>query len=175
MQGKHLSPTPVLNPEGSIRNFEDFWLDYLVDQPPGARQIILRQDRFFEAYVLTGTLSAAARLANIVYGTAWDWQQKNTHHFRQRLAVAREQFADSLEKIGLDRLQTPAGNRGSDLLLLAFLNAHRPEKWRPNAVATDDTAKVLLARITELAKGNRKVRMSRTDTVEVSRAEEGGS
>ena len=31
-----------------------------------------------------------------------------------------------------DRLKEPQGNRGSDVLLMARLNAERPDKWRPN-------------------------------------------
>ena len=161
-----LPPRPLYQ-EGE--DFNAFWQLYLLSLLPGARQIILRQDRFFEAYALTGTMTDAARASDVIIGTAWSWQERDTHFFRHRLAEAREIFADSLEKIGLERLKTPSGNRGSDLLLMAYLNAHRPEKWRPNAPPQNDTAKELLARLMEVTKGRKRLRLTTTttDTLEV--------
>jgi len=51
--------------------------------------------------------------------------------YRERFQDAVEDFADSLEALALDRVHHPEGKVGSDILLIALLNANRPTKYRP--------------------------------------------
>ena len=66
--------------------------------------------------------------------------------YREKWEHANQQFADSLEKLAFDRIQNPEGNRGSDVLLITMLNAHKPEKYKrmesPNSVASDLVASI---------------------------------
>ena len=165
-----LSPISPTSPKD---DWPAFWLAYTANLTPGALDCIIRQDALLTFYAKCGNLSEAARLAGINHSTPFDWHEKDTHHFRLRLSAAKAEFSDFLEKLGMERLTNPTGNRGSDLLLLAYLNAHRPEKWRPNAQPVNDVAKDLLKALMQAAQdGHRRVKISRTDTVEVEDGDE---
>jgi len=75
--------------------------------------------------------------------------------FRERMHQAQEAFADYLEELGRKRLEQPEGNRGSDVLLMFFLNGLRPHKYRPNPPMTDETAKDLVAELRKLQRSRR--------------------
>ena len=66
-------------------------------------------------------------------------------------------FADHLESMALTRIREPQGNRGSDVLLIAMLNAHRPELYRPaNAPVGESNAVTLLKEWRRVAKEEHK-------------------
>ena len=95
------------------------------------KRIYSRQEAYLIAYAQTGTGSHAIRAAGVSDETARRWQTMDTLHFKARLHDARERFADSLEELALDRVRNPEGKVGSDVLLIALLNANKPSKYRP--------------------------------------------
>ena len=105
-----------------------------------------RQAMFLEAYGRCGTVTQAASESAIGRQTHYDWIAADDG-YRDRFAAAKVTFGDAIEKLAWDRVNSPAGNRGSDMLVVALLNANLPSKYRPNVTVVDNTAKDLLKRL----------------------------
>lgn len=148
-------PTIVTNDDGSVTLAGD-WLETFDDELEAfgidvetcgvvEKQTLVRQQAFLAAYAITGTIVSASKAIGI---TSWEtvhrWRSGNVFGFRERMDKAHQAFGDHLEDIALERINDPTGNRGSDVLLMALLNANRPDKYRPNVIITDDTAKDVL-------------------------------
>ena len=105
-----------------------------------------RQDAFLAAYARLGTIQAAADHVGMHRQGHYRWLDLNEGDYRTRWDAAQQTFNDSLEKLAFDRIQNPEGNRGSDVLLITMLNAHKPEKYKrmesPNSVAADLVASI---------------------------------
>ena len=114
-----------------------------------------RQDRFLEKYTELGRINHSAAATGIHVDTHGDWVRENVGGYRKRWEAAQQAWREALEKRALARIDDPQGNRGSDVLLLAMLNAAWPDKYRPGVIVADDTAKDLLA---ELRKRGRRVK-----------------
>ena len=109
------------------------------------------QRAFIEAFRHHGNVRAAADAVrgsgetgdsrgSLDRSTIYRWR-KNNAEFREAMQAAADDFADGLESRALARIDaadagTGRGNIGSDLLLLAYLNQARPEKWRPSSTGT---------------------------------------
>jgi len=52
----------------------------------------------------------------------------------------------------MNRLKDPKGNQGSDVLLMAMLNARWPERYRKNSEGKDERAKEALQEIRDMHK-----------------------
>ena len=119
-----------------------------------------RQHAFLSAYPLYGSIVATANACGIPVGTCYRWVNPGSSTyvgmaaFHEGYENARKGYADTLEALAWSRVSDPTGNRGSDVLLLALLNANHPAKWRPNVSTISDTdaAKGILA---ELRKASR--------------------
>ena len=106
---------------------------------------IVKQDIALAAYEQVGTLKSGAEACGYGYYAAWQWVQRDTHHFRYRLSLAKEKHADHLEELMHSRLTDPQGNRGSDVLLMFDLKAKRPDVYRelPVILGSDQSREVL--------------------------------
>jgi len=119
-----------------------------------------RQHAFLKAYPLYGSIVATANAIGVPVGTCYRWVSpgsttfKGMELFSEGFKEAQKAFSDTLEALAWSRVSDPSGNRGSDVLLLALLNANHPAKWRPNVstISDTDTAKGILA---ELRKASR--------------------
>jgi len=79
------------------------------------------------------------------------WIAEDSYHFKSRLEHACHSFRERLQDIALSRIEEPQGNRGSDVLLMATLNAHWPEKYRRDSIIVNvDVAKDVLAEVRKL-------------------------
>ena len=105
--------------------------------------LLKRQADFLKAYKEVGTITHAAKIANISRGAVAQWNQLDYEGFRDQFETAKEEFADSLEQMAFQRIQQqkPTDN---PVLLITLLNAHRPDKYRPKPVDVDETAKFIL-------------------------------
>ena len=118
-----------------------------------------RQHAFLAAYPMYGSIVATANAIGVPVGTCYRWVSPGSTTFKgmdlfgEGFKEAQKAFADTLEALAWSRVTDPSGNRGSDVLLLALLNANHPAKWRPNVTISDtDAAKSILA---ELRKASR--------------------
>jgi hypothetical protein len=97
---------------------------------------------FLAAYAETGTITAAAKLANISRHTHYDWM-KADEEYRVAFADAEEKAIDALEQEARRRAivgtEEPVYHQGkvvgmirkySDTLLIFLLKGNRPGKYR---------------------------------------------
>ena len=110
------------------------------------------QERALKAYAQTRSDMAAATVAGVHRTTVLRWKRENYLRYRDRLFDADATFVTSLEKRMWDRIGDPAGNRGSDILLMFALKAHAPELYRELPAMDDETAKETLAQLRKLSK-----------------------
>ena len=114
-----------------------------------------RQAAFLEAYEKCGTVNEACEHIGVSRSAVQRWRQDPG--FVEQYGESRVAFADHLESIALTRIKEPQGNRGSDVLLIAMLNAHRPELYRPaNAPVGESNAVTLLKEWKRVAKEEHK-------------------
>ena len=121
-----------------------------------------RKQAFLTAYAKCGTVTSAARSIGISPATPYDWLKHNTDDFKANFEQAKQSFADSLESLAFDRVQTRDTN---DVLLITLLNAHKPEKYRPNTQGTNEQASEVIAKLTKLT---RKSVGGQEETVEIA-------
>ena len=130
------------------------------------KRTVQRQQAFLNSYAIVGEITSAASAAGITRVAVWYWRDADAHGFKRRFEDAVQGYGDSLERLAMERLETPAGNRGSDVLLIALLNANRPEKYRQNVTITDDRGKEVLNKLSERRKANVIEGESRTLPIE---------
>ena len=102
-----------------------------------------KKELFLKAYAVSGTILAASRAIGIHRNTCLDWV-KSDLDFAKEFENAKVSFAETLEDIALDRIRNPDKSRGSDVLLMALLNANMPSKYRPQVAMSEDSAKELI-------------------------------
>ena len=121
-----------------------------------------RKRAFLVAYAKCGTVTSAARSIGINPATPYDWLKHNNDDFKANFEQAKQSFADSLESLAFERVQTRDTN---DVLLITLLNAHKPEKYRPNTQGSNDQATEVIAKLTKLT---RKSVGGQEETVEIA-------
>jgi hypothetical protein len=94
-------------------------------------QMYAKQEGVLLAYRTCGTVQESCRIAGIDRWSHQHWLQEDALWYRERFQDAVEDFADSLEALAVDRVRHPANKTGGDILLIALLNAHKPNKYRP--------------------------------------------
>jgi len=116
-----------------------------------ARASFQAQERALKAYSQTRSDMAAATVAGVHRTTVLRWKRENYLRYRDRLFDADATFVTSLEKRMWDRIGDPAGNRGSDILLMFALKAHAPKLYRELPAMDDETAKETLSQLRKLS------------------------
>ena len=93
---------------------------------------IKRQELFLKCVRDVGTIRGACESMGLDESTVYKWRHDDDGNFSDRFAVAKNSFADKLENMAVNRVeqQKPSDN---PTLLIALLNANRPEKYRPVA------------------------------------------
>ena len=127
------------------------WNCYLSELDRGQRGTVAKQDALLSGFALRGSIRAVAPGANITRQQVYIWLRDDMYHFKSRYEQAANSFRDRLQDIAVNRIEDPTGNRGSDVLLMALLNAHWPEKYRRDSVIVNiDVAKDVLTAIDKL-------------------------
>ena len=85
----------------------------------------------------------AIKAANISYRTYANWM-KDDPEFKENLEKARVAFGESMLEEAIDRIKNPEKGKGSDVLLIAILNAYMSHVFKPTTVVGEDTAKELI-------------------------------
>jgi hypothetical protein len=102
-----------------------------------------KKELFLKAYAVNGTIRAACRATDIQRSSYVYWTRHDLD-FAKEFENAKLAFAEGLEDIALDRIRNPDKSRGSDVLLMALLNANMPSKYRPQVAMSEDSAKELI-------------------------------
>ena len=69
---------------------------------------------------------------------------KQLTEFKENLEHAKLAFGESMLEIAIDRVRNPDKGKGSDVLLIAILNAYMSHIFKPTTVVGEDTAKELI-------------------------------
>lgn len=119
---------------------------------PGELATWTHQETFLSAFIQSRSFLKAAKTANISYRTAYFWKDRDYLGFNNRLNAAYTTIGDWAEETAFQRITSPDKNRGSDLLLLAILNAYKPERYKPAIVLNDPALKETLERLRNLSR-----------------------
>jgi len=125
-----------------------------------------KQEIFLAALSEWGTLRKALHLSKLAYDTYKTWHARD-YEFAKRCEEARFSFAETLEELALERVLNPDKSRGSDLLLIALLNANNPKKYRPQLQMSDESSKELINEWRKAAQEVAKQRSEVSDGVEL--------
>ena len=125
-----------------------------------------RQDLFLGLYSEMGSIRAAAKEMNISRRTPTRWIKDDIQGFKERFEEAKFNFREMLQDIAVNRVKEQS-SKDNPVLLLALLNAHWAEKYRPQTTSVDDTAKEVLSDLRDRFKVIKKVEETE-DTSEVS-------
>jgi hypothetical protein len=125
----------------------------------GAAKIMERnKELFVKAVKEFGVNADAVSAANVTMHRYYTWLRED-EDFAQEIKAAKEIFASKIHKIGLDRIVNPQGNKGSDTLLIAYLNAHLPGFRAETSVNKDEARET----ITALRKAARSMRREESE------------
>ena len=108
------------------------------------------QQDFLGAMGGHGTIQKSCQLSGVNRESVRRWRNDDVLGFAERFQAAVAAYGDYLEDMVHDRLENPTGNRGSDVLLMARLNAERPEKWSRNIKLTHDVPNELIQQLRAL-------------------------
>jgi len=115
-----------------------------------------RQDFFMTLYAELGSIRAAAKEMGINRKTVNRWIKGDVQGFKERFEESKYDFREMLQDLAVNRVkeQSPKDN---PVLLIALLNAHWAEKYRPQVTSVDDTAKEVLGEMRDRFKAMKKV------------------
>jgi len=114
-----------------------------------------RKALFLAAYEEWGNVRGAVKAVQVGRPTYERWVREDPE-FMRAVEKAKQAFGEYLEELALERVRNPDKNRGSDVLLLALLNANLPAKFRPQVALSEDSAKDLIIEWRQAAKAVRK-------------------
>ena len=114
-----------------------------------------RKALFLVAYEEWGNVRGAVKAVQVGRHTYERWVREDPE-FMRAVEKAKQAFGEYLEELALERVKNPDKNRGSDVLLLALLNANLPAKFRPQVGLSEDSAKDLIIEWRQAAKAVRK-------------------
>ena len=99
--------------------------------------------------------------------TYYQWI-KEDETFKDAVHEAKESFGESMLQIAIDRLRNPDKGKGSDVLLIAVLNAYMSSTFRPTGANDSDTrVQDMVQEMREIAiKSEKAERSSLSEVVE---------
>ena len=125
-----------------------------------------RQDFFMTLYAELGSIRAAVKEMGLNRRTVNRWMKDDVQGFKERFEEAKFNFREMLQDIAVNRVKEQ-GSKDNPVLLIALLNAHWADKYRPQTTSVDDTAKEVLSDLRDRFKVIKKVEETE-DTSEVS-------
>jgi len=106
-------------------------------------EVLARQKRFLRAYAAHGTIKAACDASKISRYAFAMWRHHDAEGFKDRFRQSEEEFREMIHDIGLDRIKIQKPN-DNPVLLIAYLNAHWPEKFRRDPYYANNSAKEVM-------------------------------
>jgi hypothetical protein len=123
--------------------------------PERSQDMEKRKALFLVAYEEFGNVRGAVKAVRVGRHTYERWIREDPE-FMRAVERAKQAFGEYLEELALERVRNPDKNRGSDVLLLALLNANLPAKFRPQVALSEDSAKDLIIEWRQAARAVRK-------------------
>ena len=116
-------------------------------------EVLKRQKKFLQAYAEPGTISAACRESKISSYTVQGWRHHDAEGFKERFRLAERDIREMIHDIGLERIRIQKPN-DNPVLLLAYRNAHWPEKFRKDPYYANNEANELISEFKKWHKEN---------------------
>ena len=120
-----------------------------------SQRTIANQDAFLAVYREIGSVSKSAKEVGIDRTTVQGWARKDLHGFKEKYALAKEDFREYLQDMAVSRVQDQKPN-DNPVLLITLLNAHWPEKYRRDSNAASGEVKEMMGEWKKWVKENRK-------------------
>jgi hypothetical protein len=112
---------------------------------------------FLEAYSKCGRITQAAEASGITRWCVDKWLQTDKYSIKKRLEFAHAKYVELWEQLMDARLETPTGNRGSDVLMMFKMKAIAPEKYREEVkVIGGDFGRSLIDKLVALERDSKK-------------------
>lgn len=114
-----------------------------------------------------GGIIKARDEVGIPRSTFYQWQ-KQDQIFKEDVVEAKQSFGESMLQIAIDRIKNPDKGKGSDVLLIAVLNAYMSSTFRPTGANDSDTrVQDMVQEMREIAiKSEKAERSSLSEVVE---------
>ena len=118
-----------------------------------ADSVLARQEDFLQAFARCGTIRQAASIVGVHRTTVNEWRKDD--FFQDRFQLAKVDFREHLEEVAFDRLKEQGAN-ANPVLLITLLNAHYPEKYRPNNTSPDEESRQRLLDLKKMVADSRR-------------------
>ena len=115
----------------------------------------INQAAFLEGIREMGTVRNGMKKAGIQKTTYYEWMS-NDPLFPDRLLDAKQDFAEALEEVIVGLVMDPEVVKKVPILAITLLNANLPNKYRPQSIVQDETARDLLREWRKAARENPK-------------------
>ncbi len=113
---------------------------------------ILRKRKFLLEYGKTASIRAGCDVAKVKRKTVM-WWIGSDQEFSKDMDNAYKDYGDALEELADHMLKHPEEHKGvSAVLMIAKLNAHKPELYKPSLATSDDVGKEILLRFRQTYK-----------------------
>ena len=119
------------------------------------RLMLANKAKLIKAVEEFGGNMKAIKAAGISARTYRLWM-KNDPDFKEDLEQAKIAFGESMLEEAIDRIKNPEKGKGSDVLLIAILNAYMSHVFKPTTVVGEDTAKELITEWRKAARSDVK-------------------
>ena len=110
--------------------------------------VMKRQELFLTAYDKIGSIRGACEAIGLNRVTVQAWNRSDVHGFRDKFELAKYNFRESLQDLAVGRVKQQKVS-DNPTLLIALLNAHWPEKYRPQVNDANENAKEAMLEIRE--------------------------
>ena len=88
--------------------------------------------------------------------TYYQWL-KEDEPFKEAVYEAKEAFGEDMLQIAIDRIRNPDKGKGSDVLLIAVLNAYMSSTFRPDGKdPAENPVKDMIQELRSMARGEKK-------------------
>lgn len=106
----------------------------------------LRKRKFLVEYAKTASIRAGCEVAGVKRKTV-TWWKGSDEEFVKEMDNSYKDYGDALEELADHMLKYPEEHKGvSAVLMIAKLNAHKSELYKPSVSMGDDTGKEILLR-----------------------------
>ena len=103
-----------------------------------------------------GGFIIAREKTGVPRSTYYQWI-KEDETFKEDVYEAKQSFGESMLQIAIDRLKNPDKGKGSDVLLIAVLNAYMSSTFRPDGKDQgENPMKDMIQELRSMARGEKK-------------------
>ena len=127
-----------------------------VIMPRDKEETMAIQDAFLAAHGEVGTVRKASMAANVSRSTVYRWIESNLYGFKDKYDVSLVIFKEYLQDLALERI-LGQGPKDNPVLLLSYLNAFIPEKFRRDSQGSDSISKEIMIELKRWRKESKKV------------------